>query len=88
MKMIWKFPLATVEDQIVNMPVGAVVLTIQLQNGAPCLWVWVDPCAKKVPRRIITHGTGRRVAETPDEYIGTYQLGGGALVFHVFEAAL
>lgn len=87
MNSIWKYPLRVVDEQTLDVPEGAEVLTVQVQNGTPCLWARVDPTAPKTPRKIITHGTGHLVPETTGRYIATYQIEGGALVFHVFDAA-
>ena len=70
------------------MPVGAVVLTVQLQRGKPQLWAKVDPTAPKERRTFAVLGTGYEVgAARSDEWIycGTFQLHEGALVFHVFD---
>lgn len=82
---IWKFELETNDEQYIEVPAGAVMLDVQIQNGTPCLWVRLDPEAEKYKRRIVTHGTGHRVPTTTTLYIGSYQLQDGALVFHVFE---
>ena len=70
------------------MPEGARLLTVQIQDGMPQLWALVDEKAPIIDRTIATYGTGNSL---PDgylgEYIGTYQFGGGALVFHVFDLA-
>ena len=87
MSAIWKYPLQVTDEQTIDMPSGAEALTVQVQNGTPCLWARVDPAAPTTPRKIITHGTGHPVPETTGRYIGTYQIDGGALVFHVFDAA-
>ncbi len=39
---IWKFNLQTIDKQEIQMPVGAELLTVQIQNGEPCLWARVD----------------------------------------------
>jgi hypothetical protein len=82
-KTIWKFPLETTDLQTVRMPSGAVVLTVEAQDARPCLWALVDSEAPKVNRRFAIYGTGHPFGG--GDYIGTYQLVGGALVFHVFE---
>ncbi|TNF09438.1 MAG: hypothetical protein EP323_00270 [Gammaproteobacteria bacterium] len=87
MDSIWKFELEVIDEQLIKMPAGSLTLDVQVQNGKPCLWARVNPKIEKVKRRIITHGTGHQVPETTGDYIGSYQLQGGALVFHVFEAA-
>lgn len=85
MKAIWKFTLGIIDAQSVEMPINAEILCVQVQHDVPCLWARVDPKARKVQRRIITHGTGHPVPGTTGEYVGTYQLQDGAFVGHVFE---
>ena len=87
MNVIWKYPLKVTDEQTLDIPEGAEALAVQVQNGTPCLWVRVESTAPKTLRRIITHGTGHPVPKTTGRYIGTYQIDGGALVFHVFDAA-
>ena len=83
--MIWKFPLGVTDVQVLEVPFGAKFLTVQVQNGVPCLWALVNPESGKVGRTIEVFGTGHHMDESDREYIGTFQLSGGALVFHVFE---
>lgn len=84
---IWKFPLATTDRQIVNLPVGAKVLAVQTQFDEPQLWALVDVDAgeKTSGRAFLTYGTGHQHEGIDGDYVGTYQLRGGCLVFHVFE---
>ena len=82
---IWKYPIPTSDGTILEMPDGAVVLTVQVQDGTPCLWALVDPAAMMLPRTFRCYGTGHPVAVVRHEYVGTYQERGGALVFHLFE---
>lgn len=85
MSAIWKFPLPVLDDFSLLLPRGARVLTVQAQADRPCLWALVDPAAEPTPRQFRMWGTGHEHAEEPGTYLGTFQLGGGALVFHVFE---
>jgi hypothetical protein len=67
------------------MPAGAQPLTVQIQNGAPCLWAVVDPNAPLVLRQFRMLGTGHAFPEQQfEQYIGTFPLAGGQLVFHLF----
>lgn len=86
MRTIWKFPLQTVDAQVIHMPFGAQVLCLQSQGGAPTIWALVDPAAVLMERMFLTYGTGHQVTSDRAEYVGTYQVNGGALVFHVFAA--
>ena len=67
------------------MSAGAQVLCVQVQNATPCIWALVDIEAKKTLRTFATYGTGHQHESIPGRYVGTYQLEGGALVFHVFD---
>ena len=87
-KTIWKFELETTDNQTIEMPVNAEILTVQTQNETPCMWALVDPTEKKEKRFIEVFGTGHDVhydMGVSRNYLGTYQLHGGSLVFHVFE---
>lgn len=87
MKSIWKFELAKTDLQVFEMPVGAKILAVQSQGGnSPCIWALVDTDAVKEQRSFTTYGTGHPFNENyKQEYLGTYQLMNGSLVFHVFE---
>ena len=84
MKTIWKWTLQP--ETTIDMPHGAKLLAVQEQRGEPQLWALVDPSAKKYPRTFRVHGTGHDLTDEPGQYVGTFQMHGGALVFHVFEA--
>lgn len=85
-RKIFKYPLETTDHQEVEMPIASVILCVQVQHGIPCLWAMVntDPELAKEKRKVRICGTGHDVDDHPDYYVGTYQLQGGALVFHVF----
>jgi hypothetical protein len=87
-KVIWKFELETTDNQEIEMPIGAEILTMQTQNEIPCIWALVDPKAEKETRTFEIFGTGHPIyydMGVSRNYISTYQLHGGTLVFHVFE---
>jgi hypothetical protein len=85
MTTIWKYPLKVTDEQAVMMPRDARILTIQTQYDQPCLWAWVDNEKNLESRKIRIYGTGHPMAREAIEYIGTFQIHGGSLVFHVFE---
>jgi hypothetical protein len=80
---VWKYLIDADDSQSIAMPSGAEILTVQVQGGIPFLWALVDP------RRPLEHvlvqivGTGHPF-DPMGEYVGTYQIDGGTLVFHVF----
>ena len=83
---VWKFPLQIAETTVLTMPRNAVILHVGEQHGAPQMWALVNRAAVSEERRFITVGTGNVVPESISAfYIGTYQLLGGDIVFHVFE---
>lgn len=84
MKTIWKYPLQP--TQRLPLPKGAKILSAQLQNDEICIWVLLDTenLTQEVP--IWIFGTGHEVPKNLNlEFIGTVQLMGGGLVFHVFQ---
>jgi hypothetical protein len=84
---IWKFKI-TIDDEFeILLPAGSRILDVQAQGGtSPCIWALVDPVAAPEPRRFRLAGTGHTL-DDPETlaFIGTFQLRGGALVFHLFE---
>lgn len=83
---IYKYKIETTDTQVVELPIGSEILTIQTQNGSPCLWAMVNEKEDSTERRTIDiFGTGHNIDSTLRRYIGTYQLHDGGLVFHCFE---
>lgn len=83
---IWKYELGVIDEQHLFLPVDAKILTVQMQYGICCLWALVNEenTAKEL-RKIAIYGTGNPLPDNPGEYIATFQMHGGDLVFHVFE---
>jgi hypothetical protein len=87
-KAIWKFPLQLTNRQTIAMPPSAEVLCVQPQNGRPCLWALVhDIDVPAYDRTFSMYVTGEIWGAITGEYVGTFQLNGGELVFHIFEEA-
>jgi hypothetical protein len=88
-KRIYKYPLLITGIQMVELPVGAEILTVQTQNESPCLWALVDHNEIEKKKVLIEmFGTGHDVQYgmgASRKYISTFQLKGGSLVFHAFE---
>jgi hypothetical protein len=82
---IWKWPLIVADLQSVALPEGAKLLSLQAQGDMPQLWALVDERAAIEHRTFATYGTGNPIPSDPGAYVGTYQIRGGTLVFHVFE---
>ena len=87
-KNIWKYEIKITDDQSIKMPKGAEILTVQTQDGNPCIWALVDPEADLEYRMIEVFGTGHPIhydMGIDRKYIGTIQIVEAGLVFHVFE---
>jgi hypothetical protein len=86
-KTVYKYDLETAPGYLA-LPAGAKVLCVQTQQETPRLWVLVDPNPNRaaVIRRFVIVGTGHTVTDEHAvwDYIGTFQLHAGTLVFHVF----
>lgn len=89
MKSIWKYKLEVTGRQVVDMPEGAKILTVQTQGvDVPCIWAEVEVGAPLYGVEVFTYGTGGPLGEMDGvEYLGTYQISSGALVFHVYVGA-
>lgn len=85
MKTVWKFPIRGIENVSLQMPAGAQLLHAALQIGQLCVWALVDPTQKNEDRHLRIAGTGHAITEEIKQYLGTFQVSGGALIFHVFE---
>lgn len=85
--IIYKYTLSMEHQQDVEMPEGAQLLSVQVQNSAVQLWALVDPTAPTVTRKIVLCATGEPIHVDLGQFISTFQLLGGSVVFHAFEAA-
>ena len=82
---IWKWKLEATDVQTIEVPAGAKLLDVQVQGGLPNLWALCDENAPSTTRRIAIYGTGNPMPDEPGEYIATFQMHGGAPMFHAFE---
>lgn len=83
---VYKYSLEIKDEQMVLLPIGARILTVQQQNNNIFLWALVNSTASEEQAFTIRiHGTGHAISDSDElEYINTVQLYGGKLVFHVF----
>ena len=80
---IWKVDLEITDRQVIRLPAGAEMLSVQQQGPeALCLWALVDRSVPIIQHGIIIVGTGHRVPEDAEDFIGTVQV--GPFVWHVF----
>lgn len=85
MKTIWKYELPYEDNFSIQMPKAAKILDVQVQHEKPCIWALVDDYADTETRTFFLFGTGHPVKPFNVKYIGTFQMKGGALVYHLFE---
>ena len=58
-KRIFEYPLKVEDEQIVKMPLGYQILTVQIKDNVPCIWAIVDDKEKQIiDCKIRTIGTG------------------------------
>lgn len=87
-KKIFKYDLVIEYKQVVKLPAGANILSVQSQYESPKIWALVDPSLPLVERHFELFGTGHDVPcdmGVEREFIGTFQLNQGEFVFHLFE---
>jgi hypothetical protein len=66
----------------INVPGGAEVLDIQMQNDSVCMWALVDPEENSVMWDIEVTGTGMELHTAEHKYLATIQQ--GTYVWHIF----
>jgi len=84
MKTIFKQKLDVTDLQVVELPVNSKFLTIQMQDGVPCLWYEHNSNSVTDKFNIYTFGTGHEITHTDNKisYLATYQ--SGIFVGHVY----
>ncbi len=85
MERVYKYHIRIDDRVVMVLPKGAQVLTVQIQGGEPFIWARVDPDGDVIERAFVWRGTGHDLDGTEGSYVGTVQLMGGSLVFHLFE---
>lgn len=84
MKTIYKYKLELKDKQTIKLPIGAEILTIQMQDGVFQLWALVSESASSHNEHtFFIYGTGFPIPNPEKlEYITTLQRGG---VWHIFK---
>ena len=87
MKKVFKYELEIKDIQTIKSFGSFEPLCIQMQNDRPVLYALVDDESVIKKYRFVTYGTGHDVNPfvTKENYIGTYMICRGELVFHVFK---
>ena len=84
---VYKYAFSIGDWFTLNMPEGAEPLCIQVQSGTPCLWARVTVGNPPVLHHFRMAGTGHDLGSNVGRHIGSFQMAGGELVFHVFAEA-
>jgi hypothetical protein len=85
-RTIWKYPLKITDEQTIDIPAYGEILSVQVQDSTPCIWVLVNPIVETEPRHFEIYGTGNPFEVDLGEhreFIGTFQQDGG--VWYLFE---
>lgn len=83
---IWKFLLSPIDDQIIQMPTGAFVISAGMQEDQLMVWAIVNPEASKQGVRFKVYGTGDSMSNpqtNKEQFIAT--VFSGPFAWHVFE---
>lgn len=80
---IWKYPLNPVGPTMLLLPIDAVVVEVNTQDGNPHLWARVNPFAGSTTRTFVIVGTGWEYEAHEQYYVGTFHA--PPFVWHVFE---
>lgn len=89
MKTIYKYQFDTTDLVRLELPHGAKILHVDVQDGRPTMWAQVDTDAAIEQRVFYIFGTGHAIPDHPSlgiEFVATYMVMGGQLVFHMYEA--
>jgi hypothetical protein len=73
MRVIWK-TLLKGADTIFDAPFGAKAVAIQVQHGAPVLWLICDAENGPAKHEVHLRSTGQPITDDCGEYVGTLQM--------------
>ncbi len=84
---VFKYAVPVLDEFILSLPIGAKILSFQIQNDSLYIWALVNEHAEEVERWFLLRGTGHDLGlpEPQVNYIGTTQMLEGHLVWHLFE---
>lgn len=91
MEKIYKYAISIDDIQTIQLPKDSVILTVQNQFERPFVWVLHDLEKEREEFILEIFGTGHPIEPinldkyNGRRYIGTFQMGGGSLIWHVFQ---
>lgn len=87
MQKIFKYPLEVTDNQIVDILLPAILLSVENQRGNIVLYAIVDDESNvTIPIDVAIVGTGNVICQNLSTYkfMGTVKMAEGALVWHIF----
>lgn len=86
METVYKYKIELQDEQIVKLPRGVKILNVDTQDSEIFIWALVDTERDLREIKILIRGTGHEIISCINKkYIGTIQLLGGKLIYHIFE---
>ena len=80
---IFKYPVE-IGKFTIKLPKDFRILSVQMQRDNPFMWIIVDTETDMIEVDFITRGTGHEFEETEQDFVGTFQMAGGSLIWHLF----
>jgi len=86
MKRVFKYQVPLQDKFTIDLPKGSQVLSVGVQSKTAFIWTLIDDEEPIIEsRKFRLSGTGHPITDKCFIFIGTFQLDGGALIFHLFE---
>lgn len=85
MLTIYKYPFKIEDNFKIAMPKNAKILAVAIKDEIPCIWAMVETYNDLALKEFWLRGTGHNCEEIRNlSYVGSFQILGGSLVFHLF----
>ena len=85
MKRIYKYHIPIEDKFVLNLPLEAKVLCVQVIDSEPYIWAEIDDTAVSFPLRFKVKGIGHPCDDIEEmRYVGTFQIDNGVFIFHLY----
>jgi len=84
MKTIYKYNFEITDSFSIKMPEGSEIIYVEEQSKRPAMWALVDTSRQDKAMYFELRGTGQPFNGLEGEYIDTFYMFNGDLVFHLF----
>lgn len=81
---IFERELKLADLQVLTVPWNSKMLTVQVQNGVPCIWYESDPNNSLTDIKIAIYATGQDMPDIKQTYIATFQMEESKKIYHVY----